>query len=169
MTPEEHDAIVTIWRAIVAIVARTERQLLDQVEEAGIPAHWFGVLRLLLRADNHRLPMSKLAREMSFTSGGFTKLAYRIRRAGLIDRHNSDGDRRVVYATLTTDGIAAAVAGERAYLAALTKQVLGAVSAAELSSAWRTLRTLSAPNESAPNTSTRKESAPDDRRDDRPR
>lgn len=70
-----------------------------------MPGPWFAVLHRLLRADDHRLPMSRLAKDLSITSGGFTKLADRMARDGLIDRRGSSGDRRVVYATLTPEGL----------------------------------------------------------------
>jgi DNA-binding MarR family transcriptional regulator len=113
------------WRAVVDAVTRAQHRLLDVVEASGVPAQWYAVLHLLLRAEGHRLPMSRLAREVSFTSGGFTKLADRMGREGLIDRRNSDGDRRIVYATLTPAGLTAARAAERIYVAALDDQVLG--------------------------------------------
>lgn len=120
------------WRAVVDGVGRAQQRLLDAVEETGISAQWYAVLHALLHADNHRLPMSRLAREMSFTSGGFTKLADRIGREGLIDRRSSDGDRRVVYATLTPAGVLAARTAERAYVAALRSDVLSALPAEKL-------------------------------------
>ncbi|MDQ6848888.1 MAG: MarR family transcriptional regulator [Actinomycetota bacterium] len=46
------------------------------------------MLHSLLRAEDHRSPMSALAREVSMTSGGFTKLADRMARGGLIDRRS---------------------------------------------------------------------------------
>jgi DNA-binding MarR family transcriptional regulator len=126
------DELLAHWRAVVEVITRVDQRLMADVEESGVPAQWFAVLRRLLYADGHRLPMSKLAREVSFTSGGFTKLADRMGREGLIDRRNSDGDRRVVFATLTPVGIAAARTGERAYLSALREHVLTALPDAEL-------------------------------------
>jgi DNA-binding MarR family transcriptional regulator len=126
------DELLAHWRSVVEVITRVDQRLMADVELAGVPAQWFGVLRRLLYAEGHRLPMSKLAREVSFTSGGFTKLADRMGREGLIDRRNSDGDRRVVFATLTPAGVAAARTGERAYLSALREHVLIALPDAEL-------------------------------------
>ena len=125
---QQHDQ----WRAVVESVEHAQQRLLDAVELTGIPAHWYAVLHALLHAEDHRLPMSRLARKMSFTSGGFTKLADRIGREGLIDRRSSDGDRRVVYATLTPAGVLAARAAERAYVTALRAEVLTALPAEQL-------------------------------------
>ena len=57
------------------------------------------------QAPDRRLPMTRLARDLTMTSGGFTKLADRMAREGLIDRRGSSDDRRVVYATLTDEGV----------------------------------------------------------------
>ena len=59
---------------------------------------YFAVLTLLLDSEDQRLPMSRIARDLAMTSGGFTKLADRMARDGLIDRRGSSGDRRVVFA-----------------------------------------------------------------------
>jgi DNA-binding MarR family transcriptional regulator len=139
---DDHHASLRSWRLLVEVVARAERRLLEDVEAAGVSAQWFAVLQLLLRADKHRLPMSKLAREVSFTSGGFTKLADRMGREGLIDRRSSDHDRRVVYATLTPTGLAAALTGERAYLAGLREHILTTVDADKLATVADSLGAL---------------------------
>ncbi|MFD6096344.1 MarR family winged helix-turn-helix transcriptional regulator [Nocardiopsis flavescens] len=66
---------------------------------------WFEVLIRLQRTPGHRLPMSRLAREVSLSTGGFTKLADRLEREGHLQRENCSSDRRVVYATLTPEGL----------------------------------------------------------------
>ncbi len=48
--------------------------------------------------------MTQLADMMLFSSGGFTKLADRMERAGLIRRVPCPGDRRSLLATLTPEG-----------------------------------------------------------------
>jgi DNA-binding MarR family transcriptional regulator len=103
MTAPDQD-LVASWDVISTGFARTQRRLLAAVEATGLPGPWFEALRLLLVADDHRLPMSRLARDLSMTAGGLTKLADRMARDGLIDRRNSSDDRRVVYAALTPTG-----------------------------------------------------------------
>ena len=49
--------------------------------------------------------MSQLAREVSLSSGGFTKLADRLERNGYLVRQACALDRRVTYATLTKKGL----------------------------------------------------------------
>lgn len=130
--------LLSEWRALVSAISRAQQRLMDEVDDAGLSQQWYAVLHLLLHAENHRLPMSTLAHEVAFTSGGLTKLADRMGREGLIDRRGSDGDRRVVYATLTPAGLVAARAAERAFGAALERHVLPSLTAEELGAmaAW---------------------------------
>jgi DNA-binding MarR family transcriptional regulator len=120
--PEE---VVDAWLQIVDASVRTQHRLLEKVSQSGVSDQWFGVLHLLLRAPEHRMPMTRLARDLSMTAGGFTKLADRMGREGLIDRRGSSGDRRVVYATLTDKGLDEARRGEKAFLEAVEQVVLG--------------------------------------------
>jgi DNA-binding MarR family transcriptional regulator len=101
--PDEE--LVQRWDLVLSATASTHRRVLRRIEDSGVPGPWFAVLHRLLRAQDHRLPMSHLAKDLSITSGGFTKLADRMAREGLIDRRGSSGDRRVVYATLTPSGL----------------------------------------------------------------
>jgi DNA-binding MarR family transcriptional regulator len=130
--------LAATWDAVVESVSATQRRLMERIERDGLPAQWFEVLRLLLDAHDHRLPMSALARHLQMTAGGFTKLADRMARDDLIDRRNSSADRRVVYAALTTKGMRRAKEAAGLYQDALrqhlrdalTPQVLAGLAAA---------------------------------------
>lgn len=142
-SPEMTDQdLLTSWELITRAVTRTQERVLARIEEAGLPSQWFAALHLLLRSSDHRMPMSRLARELSMTSGGFTKLADRMGQDGLIDRRNSAGDRRVVYAALTDDGLRMARRTERQYRASLREHVLDVLTAAELAVLAACARTL---------------------------
>lgn len=130
------------WRDVTSGVHSTERQVERVLEGSGIPAQWFQVLDLLLRTEDHRMPMSVLARGLSMTSGGFTKLADRMAREQLIDRRGSAADRRVVYATLTADGLAMAQRATRLYQDALRECVLDVVDVDQLASVASAMRAL---------------------------
>jgi DNA-binding MarR family transcriptional regulator len=99
------EELVEQWDLVLSATASAHRRVLRRIEDSGVPGPWFAVLHTLLRAEDYRLPMSRLAKDLSITSGGFTKLADRMAREGLIDRRGSSGDRRVVYATLTPTGL----------------------------------------------------------------
>jgi DNA-binding MarR family transcriptional regulator len=120
--------LLASWELVTHAVARTQERVLSRIEDAGLPSQWVTALHLLLRTSDHRLPMSRLARDLSMTSGGFTKLADRMGQEGLIDRRNSAGDRRVVYAELTEAGLRLARRTERQYKSALREHVLGVLS-----------------------------------------
>ena len=124
--------LVSSWDVIAVGYARTQRRLLSAIEAVGLPGPSFEALRLLLQSDEHRLPMSRLARDLTMTAGGLTKLADRLARDGLIDRRNSSDDRRVVYAALTPKGVDLAVHTLEIYEAGLREHVMAVLSKARL-------------------------------------
>jgi DNA-binding MarR family transcriptional regulator len=126
------DELVTSWGLVYTNVGRAQRRLLDKLDEYGIPGQWFTVLHLLLKAEDNRLPMSRIARDLSMSGGGFTKLADRMATEGLIDRRSSAGDRRVVYAGLTDLGLSTAKRGALIYAAGIREYLLPAIPAASL-------------------------------------
>jgi DNA-binding MarR family transcriptional regulator len=133
MNASEQDVdLVASWDAIAVGFARTQRRLLSAIEAQGLPGPSFEALRLLLASDDHRMPMSRLARDLTMTAGGLTKLADRLARDGLIDRRNSSDDRRVVYAALTEKGTALATTTLELYRAGLREHVLNVLSPTKL-------------------------------------
>jgi len=167
------DDVVDAWLKIVDAAARTHHRLLEKVSQAGVSDQWFGVLHLLLRAEDHRMPMTRLARDLSMTAGGFTKLADRMGREGLIDRRGSSGDRRVVYATLTEQGLEHARRSEEAFQDAVKEVVLASLNGKQLLGVAESLGRLGqtvppAPaDEPPPAVSERDPHLPDRRRSDR--
>ena len=136
------DELTSSWDLIRDGVAVTQRRILAEIEKDGLPAQWFEVLRLLLGANEHRMAMSALARELAMTAGGFTKLADRMARDGLIDRRNSAGDRRVVYAALTQKGLRQAKSSAALYHAGLREHVLSVLSPSRLTELTAAIRLL---------------------------
>lgn len=99
--------------------------LAEQVErETGLPALSFFVLSGLLHHSEGAASLSVLARKVAFSSGGFTKVADRLERAGLIERRPSPSDRRVVHAVLTREGRALAERATVVYRDGLRELVL---------------------------------------------
>ena len=109
-TSEPGPDLIQLWTAVTRGVSTIQHGLSLRSEDVGISPPYVPVLLLLLAAEGNRLPMSRIARDLAMTSGGFTKLADRMARDGLIDRRGSSGDRRVVFAALTDRGLE--VAGE---------------------------------------------------------
>ena len=97
--------LVSLWGAVVEGFADVSRVLAAEMEEAvGIPMSWAEVLFRLRRTPGEELPTTRLARQVAFSSGGFTKLLDRLVDAGLVERRACPTDRRVVYAGLTARG-----------------------------------------------------------------
>jgi DNA-binding MarR family transcriptional regulator len=136
--------LVASWDAIATGFAHTQRRLLTSIEAEGLAGPSFEALRLLLASDDHRMPMSRLARDLAMTAGGLTKLADRLARDGLIDRRNSSDDRRVVYAALTEKGTEIATQTLEIYRAGLREHVLSVLSPARLAELADVMRTLDA-------------------------
>jgi DNA-binding MarR family transcriptional regulator len=91
----------------------------------------------------HRVPMTVLAREAAFSSGGFTKVADRLARRELVKRSPGADDRRITYLELTPAGGEMA-AGLHRLVADVVRSIyvdiLGAERAAVVASAMRDLR-----------------------------
>jgi DNA-binding MarR family transcriptional regulator len=101
------------------------RVLTERVErETRLAAPSFFVLAWLLRSGNQAVPLSMLARQVAFSSGGFTKMADRLEQAGLIERQPCPDDRRVTNAVLTPAGRAHAEQAVAVYCAGLRDLVL---------------------------------------------
>ena len=103
---------------------------------------WFEVLLRLVRSPDHRLPMTKLAGEISFSSGGFTKLADRLESAGLVVREACPSDRRVTWMTLTPAGKERIETLLVDHVAALRRRVLEPLGASRLEALGETMRVL---------------------------
>lgn len=163
-------ALVRDWAAVVRGVDAVQHGFALQLESLDMTLPYFSVLTLLLESDDQRLPMSRIARDLAMTSGGFTKLADRMARDGLIDRRGSSGDRRVVFAALTETGEKLAREAMDVYHRYLREQVLPLVPEAELRNLSEVAGRLAevrtgednAPFEMAP----RPETAPERRLDD---
>lgn len=124
--------LVAAWQSVIDGFNRAQRRVMTPIEAAGMPEAHFAALMLLAGAEDRRLPMSKLAQELGMTSGGFTKLADRLAREGLIDRRNSSGDRRVVYATLTDAGERTVADARDLYVRSVRTEVLDVLGADDL-------------------------------------
>lgn len=139
----EGQELITAWGMVLEATTFTGQRLAEGLERAGVSAPFFDVLVRLAREPSQRLPMTKLATEVSLTSGGFTKLADRMEQDGLLYRQHSAQDRRVIYAVLTDAGRAAAAKIFPSHVADLRKHVegvLGIEGAAQLAALCRKLR-----------------------------
>lgn len=119
------EELLDAWTGIARGFTHVNRILARHVEqETGLAPADFFVLSRLRRSIDPAVPLSKLGRELAFSSGGFTKVADRLQQAGLIARQPSPSDRRVTNAVLTPAGRATADRALAVYCAALRDLVL---------------------------------------------
>jgi DNA-binding MarR family transcriptional regulator len=133
------DELADLWKTVVGGYTHVTEMLTEQVErETGLPGVEFLALVWLLRGDSGEagadvaVPLSKLARQVAFSSGGFTKVADRLEQAGLIKRQPSESDRRVTHAVLTDTGRALAQRAFTVYCQGLRELVVERLGLANL-------------------------------------
>ncbi|NIJ10220.1 DNA-binding MarR family transcriptional regulator [Saccharomonospora amisosensis] len=144
MPNEPDDEVVALWGLVTEGYLATQDRLLGEIAQRfGLAPASFDILLRLARAPQHRMPMTRLAKEAALSSGGFTKVADRLVAAGLVRRLPSPQDRRVTYVCLTTHGVDIAAQARKASADILRRTVLsplGPQTTAALADAMRTLR-----------------------------
>ncbi|MEU3272844.1 MarR family transcriptional regulator [Saccharomonospora sp. NPDC006951] len=140
----DDDEIITWWGLVIEGYVATQDRLMGEIAERfGLAPASFDILLRLVRSPEHRMPMTRLAREAALSSGGFTKVADRLAAADLIVRLPSEADRRVTYACLTDHGRDIAEQARKAGADVLRRAVLGPLGPSgsqSLAEAMRTLR-----------------------------
>jgi DNA-binding MarR family transcriptional regulator len=147
------DELADLWKTVVRGYTHVTEMLTEQVErETGLPAVEFLALIWLLRGDSGEagpdvaVPLSKLARQVAFSSGGFTKVADRLEQAGLIKRQPSESDRRVTHAVLTDTGRALAQRAFTVYCQGLRELVVERLGLENLRVMAENMKRLGAPS-----------------------
>ncbi|GAA3074417.1 MULTISPECIES: MarR family winged helix-turn-helix transcriptional regulator [Actinomycetes] len=117
------------WTTIRSSVEKLQADLYASVAATCDATHAeLDVLLLLHGTPEARMRFAALAEAVSFTTGGFTKVADRLTDRGLAERVRCAADRRTVYLELTAAGrtMATAVRDEMsAYLGRHFVQVVG--------------------------------------------
>lgn len=99
--------MLSAWRALLNAHAQVVNEIETALTEAGLPPlAWYDVLWPLYRAPGRRLRMGALAREVTLSRTGLTRLVDRIERDGLLRREPAPEDRRGSYIALTRAGAA---------------------------------------------------------------
>ena len=131
--------------AAVTSVMRVQQLLLSRVEDTlkpfGLTFASYEALRLLAFTRRGSLPMGKMGERLMVHPASVTNAIRRLEDRGLVQRHLSPDDRRVVLATITEEG--RAVAGSAT--AALNEASFGMTAvtreqAAEATAALRAIR-----------------------------
>lgn len=95
------------WTALLRAHGAATRRLSGSLQaEHGLTLNDYEALSALARADGRRLKRIDLARGLSLTPSGVTRLLEGLERAGLVRRASCEEDLRVVYAELTEAGVA---------------------------------------------------------------
>lgn len=103
-TDDLRDLELEAWRGFLLTHERLWRALEAGLAPLDVSMAEYSVLALLGEAGRDGMRMSDLAEGSLMTTGGFTRLADRLERRGLIERRRSTVDGRSVEATLTRDG-----------------------------------------------------------------
>jgi MarR family 2-MHQ and catechol resistance regulon transcriptional repressor len=98
----EEEASLRLWIALARCYSTFARAVSSKVSEYGLTSAQFGVLEAL----HHLGPLSlgELADKLLVTGGNVTYVMDRLEQQGLVYRHRSPDDRRVVEARLTEEG-----------------------------------------------------------------
>ena len=82
-TRTDDDQVVTWWGLVIEGYHVTQERIMAEISERfGLAPASFDILVRLVRSPEHRMPMTKLAHEAALSSGGFTKVADRLAKAG---------------------------------------------------------------------------------------
>jgi DNA-binding MarR family transcriptional regulator len=109
-----------ILRAHCSVTAAIEKDLLPKT---GLQLGWYQVLAHLSHAPNSMLRFQDLARVAGITDSGASRRLNQMIKAGLIDRHLCNTDRRGVYAHLTDKGKSAYSKAHAVFLRSLDRNL----------------------------------------------
>ena len=114
--------------------------VIDALEaDLEIPLAWVEVLVQLSSAPEGRLPMQDLAHSVLLSKSGLTRLFDRMEKARLVKRLPCPEDRRVTWASITTQGRAALKTAMPVLNRSLERSFSSILSTAELSALQKTL------------------------------
>jgi DNA-binding MarR family transcriptional regulator len=117
-----------ILRAHCSVTAAIEKDLLPKT---GLQLGWYQVLAHLSHAPNSMLRFQDLARVAGITDSGASRRINQMIKAGLIDRHLCNTDRRGVYAHLTDKGKSAYTRAHAVFLRSLDRNLSAHLKAGE--------------------------------------
>lgn len=138
-----HDDRITLMGLLVETHARLTRVLGAELEEAcGLPLSWYDVMIRLGRSPDGLLTMTRLAAEVSLSSGGITRLVDRMVAAGYLERRNCPTDRRSVFVALTPEGTAKLEEATARHLEGLERHLMAPLNPADREALGTALRKL---------------------------
>ncbi len=151
MSATPDDAVEMLDHPLVeafGMLLETHNELIHAVEsrldarDDAVPVSWRGVLIRLARTPGERLRMTELARSMTMSTSGLTRLVDRIEEAGLVRREACPDDRRGTLAVLTPAGREHIARIAPAHVRDLTRLLGDALSDRQLAEWTKLLRTV---------------------------
>ena len=103
---EQSSAVRAFTGLLRAYAAATRRLNLQLTRDHGLTLNDYEVLLRLARAPDRQMRRVDLAEEVLLTPSGVTRLLDGLEQSGLVARGSCASDRRVVYAVLTSGGLA---------------------------------------------------------------
>ncbi|MEO8261807.1 MAG: MarR family transcriptional regulator [Pseudolysinimonas sp.] len=133
---------VRAWAALLRVNARLVPRFDREVQAAtGLPLTWYDVLLELAQAGD-RLRMSELADRVVLSRTRVSRLVDELVRAGLVAREANPDDGRSSFALLTDEGRRRFTEAAPVYLAAIEREVGGALPAEKLAGLADTLEAI---------------------------
>jgi len=117
------------------LLQRTTSELAEQgtavLKEVGLSGPQYNVLRILRGAGGEGLPCGEISDRLITRDPDITRLLDRMEKRGLVERQRETGDRRVVTARITKDGLSLLAGLDKPVLASHQRQ-LGHLSRTDL-------------------------------------
>ncbi len=144
MEQQWEDQRVTTWGLVMEATAVVNRSLEREMQqELGIPLTFFEVMLRLARTGDG-VALNALAAQVSFSSGGFSRLVDRMELRGLVERRACPSNRRSTLIALTGDGRAVLERAFRLHAEGLQRLVVDQVEPAALEALTRAMRSIRA-------------------------
>lgn len=141
--PSDHldDPRIEAWGMLIETHNELHNALQRNLDvEAGMPVGWLSVLIRLARSPDERLRMTVLARDMTMSTSGLTRLIDRMEADGVVRRQACSEDRRGLLAVLTDKGRSVLGSAAPCHVADLERLLDGALDDGELATLTDLLR-----------------------------
>jgi MarR family 2-MHQ and catechol resistance regulon transcriptional repressor len=96
--------VITAYGLLREAAAELDQLMRHCLKRSGLPMAMFELLVRLARSPGERLRLTSLARELTVTTGGVTRLVDRAESLGLVRREPCPEDARGSFAVLTEEG-----------------------------------------------------------------
>jgi DNA-binding MarR family transcriptional regulator len=141
------DAELRAWQAFLHAHHQVVRKLDAELRsEHDLPLNGYDVLLRLARAPERSLRMTDLAERVMMSPSGLTRVVDRLVAGGLVLRERSEGDARVMLASLTDRGRQVARRAARTHLRGIREHFTGQLTGAQLREVAAALETLTGPH-----------------------